>query len=548
MNRSRTISLIVIVVVIAGLVAGYSLLPKRYVLGQSLSQTVVFWNDREAFFFLSSSTTGRSSNFLSDRLGANKYGYWGYLLGGNSQFYERKLTAYRLLPSGELQSQPLPDESTTVRSWTLEDEKLEATPFSFGANRREGFRWNGEKFVPVPAQPKAATAASTGSKLSPDDADDEDNDNTGFLSAEARTTFKTAGWHYKELTGFQTKDLQATLPIQLGNASFDLTITNFPPPTRATLRFDLLEFGTKTLELSRSGQAGSEQTVWSQKGWQPISKTEYERRVSQTGQIGRPPINGLVWLAIFLVATLWRFGTWGHLLFSMLRLKGRVLKSMPTSYSFPPVTTAQFPLLDVAVLEKYTREFEGMGFVRLLDFSLVSDGSVRIPSFCRLFVSSRHHCFGEVSQVFPPRKSAQPLACSIQSVLQEGWTISFSNRKPIAASSLIRRRKALGVSMPGTDASGVLQAFLQMREQVCHDLGISPMRDDTLEAYIAKVQLSVTEMREAVQQKNFATAVSHVYYRKLSLLKTREEYTWLGDYPKEAERRKQGFPAEARAL
>jgi hypothetical protein len=90
---------------------------------------------------------------------------------------------------------------------------------------------------------------------------------------------------------------------------------------------------------------------------------------------------------------------------------------------------------------------------------------------------------------------------------------------------------------------------VQMRDQVCQDLGISIMKDDTLEGYIAKVQRTAGDMREAVKEKNFATAVSHVYYRKLSLLKTREEYTWLGDYPKEAERRKQGFPpVEARAL
>ena len=50
-----------------------------------------------------------------------------------------------------------------------------------------------------------------------------------------------------------------------------------------------------------------------------------------------------------------------------------------------------------------------------------------------------------------------------------------------------------------------------------------------------------TEMREALQQKNFAMGLSQVYARKLSLLKTRPEYVWLGDYPKEAERRKQGY-------
>jgi hypothetical protein len=102
--------------------------------------------------------------------------------------------------------------------------------------------------------------------------------------------------------------------------------------------------------------------------------------------------------------------------------------------------------------------------------------------------------------------------------------------------------------MPGATTSELLHSFLQMRDQICQDLGISPMRDDSLEAYIAKTQLAASDMRDAVQQKNFAAGLSHVYYRKFSLLKTREEYTWLGDYPKEAERRKQGFVYEARAL
>ena len=102
--------------------------------------------------------------------------------------------------------------------------------------------------------------------------------------------------------------------------------------------------------------------------------------------------------------------------------------------------------------------------------------------------------------------------------------------------------------MPEASASELLHSFLQMREQICQDLGISPMRDDSLEAYITKTQMAAGDMRDAVQQKNFATAVSNYYYRKFSLLKTREEYSWLGDYPKEAERRKQGFAYEARAL
>jgi hypothetical protein len=198
-------------------------------------------------------------------------------------------------------------------------------------------------------------------------------------------------------------------------------------------------------------------------------------------------------------------------------------------------------MLDNAALDRYTQEFESMGFARLLDFSLVSDAPNHPPSFCRLLVHTRNHCFGELSQIFPRGKAPMPLKCSIQSCLQDGWTIAFSDRKPQAASSLLRRGKALGICMPEASTWELLQAFLKMRDQVCMDLGISPMKDDTLQAYIAKVQLSATEMRNAVRQKNFATGLSQVYYRKLALLKSQPEYVWLGDYPKQAEQRKQGY-------
>jgi hypothetical protein len=52
--------------------------------------------------------------------------------------------------------------------------------------------------------------------------------------------------------------------------------------------------------------------------------------------------------------------------------------------------------------------------------------------------------------------------------------------------------------------------------------------------------ISIGEMREAVQEKNFVKGVPEVYLRKFSLMKTKPEYVWLGDYPKEAEQRRQG--------
>jgi hypothetical protein len=549
MTRNKAISMLVALVLIAGAIAAYSLLPKRYSLGERLAQTDIFWNGKEAFFFLNVNTTGQSTNFIKEKLAKMQYGYLTLFLGGGNYFSEQNLIAYRLLPSGDLRAMPLPPESATFGNWTLKDGNLQLTPpQATGFKDRNGFRWDGEKFISVPFERKSQTQTEANARLSPDDDADEDDGQSGFLTPAARKAFKDAHWHYKQLAGFAANGSQATLPIEMGKDSFELTIVNFPLPTERATHFDLLAFGTKSIALSKTGEAQSHQVLWSQNGWQPISKSDFEGRALRSGQRASAPFALWGWLVFFLFVTIWRFGTWGHLLLSLFGMKRRVIKNMPTSYTFPPATPAQFPQLDTAALERYTREFESMGFVRLLDFSLVSNAPNPIPSFCRLFAHTRHHCFGEVSQLFPRGKSPMPLKCSIQSSLENGWSLGFSDRKPQAASSMIRRRKALGVSMPDATTSELLQSFLQMRDQVCQDLGISPVRDDSLEAYIAKVQLAAGDMRDAVQQKNFATAVSQYYYRKFSMLKTREEHTWLGDYPKEAERRKQGYAYEARAV
>ena len=65
------------------------------------------------------------------------------------------------------------------------------------------------------------------------------------------------------------------------------------------------------------------------------------------------------------------------------------------------------------------------------------------------------------------------LKCSILSILQDGWTIAFADRKPLAAGSLVRRKRAIGAAMPEANARDLFQAFLKMRDQVCMDLGIA---------------------------------------------------------------------------
>lgn len=530
---------------IIGAAVVFSTLPKRYAVGERINQSNVFWNDHEAFLFLEINTTGRVDNALLEKLQKSKYTYWAIVLGSGPRFSDQHVLGYRLLPSGDWKQLPLPDKSTIYGDWGLQNGKLQFQPPGHTYDSRNGFRWDGEKFVPVSPEPKSPAPAAGSSRLAPDDDAEEEDGSTNFLRPAAREAFKHAGWHYKQLRGYETKSTQATLPITLGKNSFDLTIDYFPLPKREDFQMDFLNLGIKSLALSSTAKPEITQTIWSQSGWQTVSKSEFEKRAAHSGRSFDMPYSIWIWLAIILFFTVWKLTGWFYVAGKIFGVKHNMLNKMPAGYSFPPADLSQYPKLDTAELERYTREFESMGFVRLLDFSLVSTSSKPIPNFCRVFAHTRHHCFAEVSQIFPRWRSPMPLRCSIQSCLEDGWTLGFSDRKPQAASALLRRVKAIGISMPGTPPYELLQGFLQMRDQVCQDLGIAYMKDDSIDAYRAKVQRSATEMRDAVQQKNMASMIPEFYYRRISLLKTKQEYVWLGDYPKVAEQRKQGFPVAA---
>ena len=51
MTRTKIIVFLVILVLAAGAIGVYSLLPKRYAMGESLAVTDIFWNEKEHFFF-----------------------------------------------------------------------------------------------------------------------------------------------------------------------------------------------------------------------------------------------------------------------------------------------------------------------------------------------------------------------------------------------------------------------------------------------------------------------------------------------------------------
>jgi hypothetical protein len=517
-----------------------------------MPQALAFWNQQEAFVFLSLNTTGRAQNMLQEKLAGTRYGYLSLFLGNSIGFTKQNVVAYHLSATGQLDRFALPDHTMLYGSWSVADEHLQLTPppvYSESALTQErlGFRWDGSQFLPVSSQPQARTPQPSKLNADDDDENDEDEDaDYGVFNKTSRQQLKAAGWQHKVLTAYNGGAAEATLPFALAGSNFGLTVES-PKPSGRAANFDFLMFGVRSIRLSGDGLGPDAKVLWTQSGWQPVTKSEYESLAQKYGLRRNQPPFMWVYLVILAALIVWKFAAWFEVLFTFGTMKRRILKNMPTSYSFPPATPAQFPALDIESLDRYTRELEGMGFNLLLDFSLVSDSPNTPPSFCRLFAHTRHHCFGTITQFFPRGKAALPIRCGFEGCLQDGWSMGFTNGKPQAAGSLLRRRKALGASMPGVTAAELLQAFLKMREQVCMDLGISPVNDDTLQAFMNKTQRSASELKDAVQQKNFIKGLPEVYLRKFALPKTQPEYIWLGDYPKEAERRKQGLSSFATA-
>jgi hypothetical protein len=532
MNRKLLIAIVLVSAIALG-IGIVSILPKRYQIHQSLTQVTLFWNDQDAFIFLDTVTAGRAQNAAQRELASTHY---GSIVGLARMQFSRELKAFHLSGSGNVERPEVPKDANSFGHWELVDGKLQLTTYTNGYKDGRRIRWDGKKFAGLPAEPANTEKSTT---LKPEE-DDDDEPPTGPLNKNQRAEFKAAGWHWKVLTGYEGARGTATLAVDLHDSKFQLMLQSTQPTKKPGQEGDFLSTGATRLQLS-SDRLPIPATLWEGTGWQEVGKAEYERSFQKSGRQLAFPITIWLWLVILVGLMSWKILAWVQVILNFATVKRRVIKNMSTVLSFPPVSAAQFPRLDSAALESYTREFESMGFTRLIDTSPTSDSPTSPPMFARLMIHSGHHCYGEISQIFPRGKAAMQLKCAISSHLQEGWSIAFSNRKPLAASAMLRRPKALGISMPDASPAELLQSLLTLRQQMCQDLGIAPLTGDSLESYIAKTQQSLAEMRAAVTQRNFATALPQYYYRKLALARTKPEYVWLGAYPKEAEQRKQGY-------
>jgi hypothetical protein len=540
-TRARLIVLVVLFMAVASAIAAVTLLPRRYLAADQPSGIAVFWRDDEAFLFVDHHAMARSTNAVFERL--PRSGWWSVLAAANGDWRAlgHSTSAYRL-GGGGIERYELAN-TVPAPAWDLADGRLVARS-RLPSDEAQGYAWTGTGFARLPAgavapSPRVSAAASPDKGARTLEADDEEEDaDAGFrgpISAEARERLQKGGWHYKHLSGYEGIRQPAALPIPLPSGSVTLSLRS------RKLADSFFPYAT-TVELSGDRFSPRTQLLFESGGWKEISRSEFEMRSAASARPSRRssfPISALVLLLVWLGLLILKVGGVAGGFLSFLGLKGRLVKGVATTMSFPPAIPEQFPGLDRVRLDALSRDLEDLGFERLLDTAPIANSPTHPSSFCRIYAHRRHACFGTLMQAFPRSGGPIELRCMLNGYLDEGWSVGVSNGKPMAASALVRRPRAIGILFPTAAPAELLSRFLAFRDRVGTDLGLRPIADTSLATYIQRTLESLGEISAAMRKKSIAVGLGQFYSRKLGLASKESQRVWLGDYPTLAEQRRE---------
>jgi hypothetical protein len=221
-------------------------------------------------------------------------------------------------------------------------------------------------------------------------------------------------------------------------------------------------------------------------------------------------------------------------------LKVKLVGIMPDHVEFLPADPEDFAGLDQDLLLEYTVAFESLGFHQAFDYTVRTDVAEvnRNTGMGRLFINPELRCYAEVNQLFTAQKKAIPMRCNVISILEDGWTLSSGNREwaQVRAIWMWRRPRSLWTRHPGATPSEILDAHMERRQRIVHDLGLSLASDVSPRAYCLLEETATAERKQVFRRRNIAVALFE--YWRVGIKPPKE---WMGDYHRLARERGQGW-------
>jgi len=266
------------------------LLPQRYDARDQLAGISVFWNEDEAFVFVAETADGHRHNWLTD----HAPGLWRAVLMSFGleewRLFGQSTKAYHLA-GGRLEAYTL-DQTPMFPAWDLEDGKLAARPRFGGPDEpAQGFRWTGSGFerVSVVAAPGATGPQARPRELKAEDEDDpQDERELGPLSGAAKEKLKSAGWHFKTLSGYEGIQDPAELPIDLRDDGYRLSLQ----AARVEPQSDLGLPMKVSVSLSGKRLQPPSQALFAGGDWREVGREEFDRLSARSPYARAAPRSG----------------------------------------------------------------------------------------------------------------------------------------------------------------------------------------------------------------------------------------------------------------
>lgn len=230
----------------------------------------------------------------------------------------------------------------------------------------------------------------------------------------------------------------------------------------------------------------------------------------------------VIWTAVVIACVI------GLLMF----IKNRILAFSPSEIEFRSVDLNDYPYRNVKGIEDYNSALVDLGFMWLGDFTAVAPAFQNMRSFTRLYYHLGQQCSAEISQAWVLGSDAVPLRCVIGSNMEEGWSLSTTNRDPDGVMYAMRRPRSLWTNQPGASPSALVSAHLNKRKEILFVLGVRVSPIKSLEEYNRQENEDCRIRREAIRRKNIL-----VFIIEAMAFSNNPKYEWMGDYSKIAEKK-----------
>ncbi|WP_235082972.1 hypothetical protein [Chlorogloeopsis fritschii] len=220
-----------------------------------------------------------------------------------------------------------------------------------------------------------------------------------------------------------------------------------------------------------------------------------------------------------------------RLIWFLSHLKSQLLQALPDEWKFEVAVLADYPLLNLSWLREQTSILESLGFVQLMDYKVEPD-----TGFARCFAHLQHYCLAEICQIFGENGETIVQSISIFSILEQDWVVGAINREVNQNDGIAyiwRHPKKVGTYYPNISLDEFLQAHLRFRQQMLDDLGITVSTDVSWFAFRNLEQQATIYRKQTMRRKPLFLSILEA-----TLFELNPKSEWLGDYPKEAVKRR----------